>query len=274
MVKSLNPDNDLPTERSQGWYPDPWGLDKQRWYDGATWTRHLWPPDPEIPPAAAANTSPAQDQVATAYRDTAVPVEVVANATHRSARTLTRAIPIAALGLSVQLIGFAMQAPELRASAEVIMNSGETAVPRLPGWMEVASQIGQFAIIATTFMYAVWLYRAAIWSRLAGSEGRLGPGWSLGLWLIPIANLMLGYIATVDVAQSTRAKTLVRYWWAFFVPALLAPVIIILTGYSTEGIRYVIAGVSIVLALIAGILGQRVVSAITDDLASRTQPKN
>jgi len=27
-----------------GWFPDPWGSDRQRWWSGTEWTNHLHPP--------------------------------------------------------------------------------------------------------------------------------------------------------------------------------------------------------------------------------------
>jgi hypothetical protein len=33
-----------------GWYPDPGGLKSRRYWDGSTWTKHLWSPRRKTPP--------------------------------------------------------------------------------------------------------------------------------------------------------------------------------------------------------------------------------
>lgn len=39
-----------------GWYPDPAGSSKLRWWDGSAWTDQLEDPRPEIQPAAGYST--------------------------------------------------------------------------------------------------------------------------------------------------------------------------------------------------------------------------
>src|SRR5271156_192192 len=38
-----------------GWYPDPWGALRQRYFDGATWTQWTYPAGPGSPPQVPSN---------------------------------------------------------------------------------------------------------------------------------------------------------------------------------------------------------------------------
>ena len=265
---------DSPARRVEGWYPDPWGLDKQRWYDGATWTRHLWPPD--TPPAEAeplAGASAAVPAIQTPSGQL-IPVGIVQSAAERSAKTLNTIIPLASIGLALVTLSFAVNAPELRANVDLAAAGSEIELPPLPPALQWCSQLGQFGVIATAVIFALWLYRATIWSRLLGVPGRLAPGWSLAVWLLPIVNLVLGYIVTVDSAPSPALKRTVRRWWASCVFAFSAPIVVIATGNASPGVRYTLAGGLMASSLIAGFLGREMVRGITAELTSRTQPKN
>lgn len=256
--------------RAEGWYPDPWGLDKQRWYDGATWTRHVWPPDePERAPEPAVETA----GIVTPSGQV-IPLPVVEAATKRTARTLSVMIPLAGIGMAFQLAGLSHSAPELRASVDVLARGGDAEIPALPTWLAIASQVGQWIIFATIAFFAIWLYRATIWARIEGVAGRLSPGWSLGVWIIPLANVLLGYVATVDAAPTKASKGTVRTWWVFFVLAFSAPVIIIMTGDSSAAARGIISGVAIASSLIAAAFGRLVVRRVTTDLDALSHPKN
>src|ERR1700680_995013 len=48
-----------PAAGEPGWFPDPWGTEKLRWWDGDAWTPHLYPPAEPAPAAATTTTTPA-----------------------------------------------------------------------------------------------------------------------------------------------------------------------------------------------------------------------
>ncbi len=265
---------DSPARRVEGWYPDPWGLEKQRWYDGATWTRHLWPP--EDPPAASQPQAGASGAVPAVQTPSGqlIPVGIVQSAAERSAKTLNTLIPLASIGLALVTLSFAVNAPELRANVDLAAAGSEIELPPLPPALQWFAQLGQIGVIATAVVFALWLYRATIWSRLLGMPGRLAPGWALAVWLLPIVNLLLGYLVTVDAAPTPTLKRTVRMWWAWFVFACTAPVVIIVTGNASAAFRYPLAGGLMASSLIAGFLGRKIVRGITTELSALTQPKN
>lgn len=45
-----------------GWFPDPYGGEKQRYWDGENWTEHVHPPDTADPPDAAAAAADDNEQ--------------------------------------------------------------------------------------------------------------------------------------------------------------------------------------------------------------------
>ena len=138
----------------------------------------------------------------------------------------------------------------------------------------MARQIGEWILFATIALFAVWLYRATIWARIEGVTGRLSPGWSLGVWIIPLANVLLGYVATVDTAPTPATKGTVRAWWIFFVAAFSAPFVIIMTGGSGALTRGIVAAVAIAFSLAAAVFGRLVVQRVTTDIDAMSHPKN
>jgi len=82
---------------------------------------------------------------------------------------------------------------------------------------------------AIAVLFVIWMFRAAKNNEALGREGaRFGPGWSIGSWFIPFANLVIPVLITQDLwrgssAEVTRAdrgwraasgSALVGWWWA------------------------------------------------------------
>lgn len=108
--------------------------------------------------------------------------------------------------------------------------SGSAAV-QLAAFGGLAILLG-FANLATIIVYLIWLHRA--YSNLsaldAGFLGKFTPGWAVGWWFIPFANLVMPYQAVNELyVASVRSEAnesgyavppssgIVGWWWAAFI---------------------------------------------------------
>jgi Domain of unknown function (DUF4328)/Protein of unknown function (DUF2510) len=83
------------------------------------------------------------------------------------------------------------------ATAQRIFDDNPTASG---GWSSVAGMLG----IATLVLLIVWTWRSAHNARALGRTGaRLAPGWAIGAWFVPLANVVLVYILVSDLWRSS-----------------------------------------------------------------------
>ena len=81
--------------------------------------------------------------------------------------------------------------------------------------------------LAFTIMFLVWIYRLSAQLH-AQSETRMAftPGWSVGWFFIPLANLLMPYLVLRDlwvtVRQDPRRKgSVLLWWWWFWIPSVV-----------------------------------------------------
>jgi hypothetical protein len=85
--------------------------------------------------------------------------------------------------------------------------------------------------LATAVVFIIWMWRAAKNNEALGRMNpRLGPGWSIGGWFIPIANLVIPILIMQDLWRgsdptvargdpgwrTSRGSGLIGWWWAAF----------------------------------------------------------
>jgi len=58
-------------------------------------------------------------------------------------------------------------------------------------------------LLAAGVVFIIWQFRHAKNAEVLGARGGLGPGWAIGGWFIPLANLVL---PTVQIFQSSKAS--------------------------------------------------------------------
>lgn len=88
---------------------------------------------------------------------------------------------------------------------------------------QLSAALGQYAaLLVAGVLFVAWLGRARRnLVEFKGEARAFGPGWTVGAWFIPIANLVLPPLVTADVAKgsttdpATRRKlvALVWVWW-------------------------------------------------------------
>ncbi len=92
-------------------------------------------------------------------------------------------------------------------------------------------------VLAIVPCFIVWCFRAAKnQEALARRPERLGPGWAIGGWFIPLANLVIPVLVIQDLWRGSDARIergdprwriaerswLVGWWWGLLVVSLLA----------------------------------------------------
>jgi hypothetical protein len=83
-------------------------------------------------------------------------------------------------------------------------------------------------LIATAVVFLVWFHRARVNAGLLGpEEQRRGPGWAVGSWFIPFANLWLPRAVAGDIWDASEhdkrvPRTVLNAWWALWVLSCLA----------------------------------------------------
>lgn len=101
------------------------------------------------------------------------------------------------------------------------------------GAVEAAGVALTAVLLACGIVFIIWEWRCAKNAELlAHGAPRFGPGWAIGGWLIPFANLVIPVLVMQDLWRSTsgaartdgssRARpgsALVGWWWAAFVPS-------------------------------------------------------
>lgn len=136
-----------------------------------------------------------------------------------------------------------------------------------------ASIILEWVQLVAGVVFIAWLGRAR--RNLLDFKGEAraySPGWTIGAWFVPIANLIMPALVTADVARgsttdpATKRKllTLVWLWW----PCYVGNAVALFGRYSTDPFHpaLVIATVSY---LAAGVLVTALMYAIND--AQRTR---
>lgn len=98
------------------------------------------------------------------------------------------------------------------------------------------------AFVLSTIYYMMWQYRAYWNVRVSGSETRYTPGWSVGWWFIPIANLfvprgVLSNLWTMSGAEartgySSRPNTLYFLWVGYFLLSVAGSIVDLLVQFE------------------------------------------
>lgn len=100
-----------------------------------------------------------------------------------------------------------------------------------------ASTIGMglavIVLLVAGVVFLFWLYRARVNAEmLAGQPQRLGRGWTIGAWFVPLGNVVLPPLVVADTwrASSRRSSGLVAAWWTAVLSAWALDVYGIVTG--------------------------------------------
>jgi beta-lactamase regulating signal transducer with metallopeptidase domain len=99
-----------------------------------------------------------------------------------------------------------------------------------------ASAVFVLTQLAIAILFIIWMFRAAKNNEALGRVGaRFTPGWSIGSWFIPFANLVIPVLIVQDLWRGStvgtrradpswrtaRSSALVGWWWAAWIVSIV-----------------------------------------------------
>ena len=224
-----------PIENSPAWLPDPWGAATYRWWDGRAWTATIHPPKEPTPtsapqPGAYARTD-AYVPAAPMQISPALAVEHEAGAGH-AARI---ALLVALFGQAAQTLA---SVGELHRTLRLVdrllsAKNGDLPTNTMNPVLGLVSNLGSLAVIVCGVLFIIWAYRSAKAARVLGTHGQWAPGWFVGSWFIPVANLVIPYLCVKSLLPPGHpGGRTVRRWWAFYVAQYLLSMAAVVVGWA------------------------------------------
>lgn len=153
---------------------------------------------------------------------------------------------------SVALIGIAVPVPlSLLTTLVVVLGADLTSPTSVLRWLLVAVEgAGSLLHLVGMVVFFMWLYRAASNVRAFGQQTlEFSPGWTVGWWFVPFANLVKPLEAMREIwkasdpasihrEQGTRwvgspAPTLLVAWWATYVGGNVLSMVLV---FATRGL--------------------------------------
>jgi hypothetical protein len=237
-------------EPRAGWYPDPLQRYEYRYWRGTAWSDHVSTGGVQHEDPPTVQPAPASTLVASAPPQApsaeTVPAHLLpANRqtpVFRSARGLARAtsVLLASCGLlALSLVG----AYTNRSNVLDDMLDGNVNLHKARGAdtiVHILSGLAAVVAIATIVLFIIWFHRVAHNNVALGRLGeRYTPGWAIGGWFVPVANLWIPLRIAQDLWRGADARTLgdpdwrrsrgsaiCGWWWALFllsrVPTFIA----------------------------------------------------
>ena len=238
-----------------GWYPDPWRVAPQRWWDGVQWTAFVGP----LPPPA----KPPLIDVAGAHRSE--------ERTFKWARAAVCAWGVFVVAELAVLIAVAGR---LRRDFDLFFHELQTAKPGQPlpqpfgGFQQIwiAFDLGELLLLGVGVIFLVWEYHAAQVAQGVGYPARTSPGFGVGSWFIPVINLWFPYWALCDCLPPHHAMRphALRAWLAYLAAGLCTSVAGV-TAMFSAGAAVIPLGFAVACAAVAVTLGCRLITAVNDD---------
>lgn len=145
------------------------------------------------------------------------------------------------------------------------------------GTFEIAFGIFLLAVfVVVTVLHAMWIYRAT-WNSnvIRPLAGRISPGWAVGWYFVPVADLWMPFIAMRQTwttsLQSAAQWGLLAGWWALWVLGSIAfwgvIVLAVLTeltpGTEVIGLLTLVDVFGVIISVLSSVLFIQIVRRIT-----------
>lgn len=290
-----------PVEGTPGWFADPWGTGKLRWWDGRAWTPRLYPPAESSPSgtgvAGTGASGPATGGTAGTGQGSGPGYGTGAGYGTADARTgwyaggygpggaphgaVTGEVRLGPMRSSAHWAGLAMLwAGPLQALYYVAFGfqarwyadhfadfrAGRT--PSLTGTAASVAPVLQFAslgVLAAGVIFLVWMYRAADLARLLGLPARRTPALAACSFIIPILNLWWPYQSTCDLLPpGHHGRHVVARWWALWIVSTLSFVIVVASGFGPGWLTGAVVAFAAIVTLAAATAARVVVHVVVD----------
>lgn len=140
--------------------------------------------------------------------------------------------------------------------------------------------------LTTVVIFAMWIYRAAANVVAAGIAGfDFTPGWAVGWYFIPFANLVQPFRAMRQIWNAShaggsdldRGDPILTLWWTVWLASNITANISIQMSFRAASVEMVnaslyLGAISSVLSLVLFVVGMRLVERITDAQRDRLSP--
>ncbi|HZR15166.1 MAG TPA: DUF4328 domain-containing protein [Acidimicrobiia bacterium] len=274
-----------PVEGTPGWFPDPWGTEKLRWWDGRAWTPHLYPPAESSPSGTVGSATPAgtaggtgTNGAAGVDRSTGWPGGASASGSHGAVTGEVRLAPMrssahwASLAMlwagplqALYYVAFGFQA---RWYADHFSDFRAGRTPTLTGTAASVAPVLQFAslaVLAAGVIFLVWMYRSADLARLLGIPARRTPALAACSFIIPILNLWWPYQSTCDLLPpGHRGRHVVARWWALYLVSTLSFIVVVASGFGPSWLTAAVVAVVAIVTLAAATAARLVIHVVLD----------
>jgi Domain of unknown function (DUF4328)/Protein of unknown function (DUF2510) len=223
-----------------GWYPDPAGGSRLRWWDGSAWTAHVTPPAPA--------------PVMTTLEDEATPA--------RWARAALLAVPVAQVASAILIRG------SLRHFLDQVRENpnGTASPPTFGTTAGLLAQVLGVVTVITGVLFLVWFARSARNARALGLPARREPAAAVAGFIVPIINFWWPYQSTCDLLPDERRNHILvlRWFLLWIVGGFVASALNIASAFVRSWVAWTLLAVSAVLLTLAALAAREVVSTVVD----------
>lgn len=214
-----------PERAPPGWYGDPSGVATWRWWDGYSWTHHVWPPGPLV------REDYAEEQKAAPYGQLAFIAWVLA------------------IGGGLWIAWTTNHNQNFRQSLHPPFIADLVFLVQIPVYVGLL----------------IWQFRAAKTARSLGLPAKHSPALGAWSWIIPIVMYWFPYQAIRDCLpwEEPNRRVVQRMWFCFVAMSLadLAAVVLIDIGLSAGAI---LSGIALAFGIGFAFMGAKSVRVIAD----------
>jgi hypothetical protein len=123
------------------------------------------------------------------------------------------------------------------------------------------SQIASIALLIVGVIFLMWFHRALTNAQALGIPQRRSPGWGVGGFFIPIGNYFLPYQSACDLfPPDSPDRKLVGRWWAFWLGAQLATIVVLISAFVSTIVAAILAVVIVGLYFQAAVCARAMIA--------------